>query len=104
MAKLFTSIYRYFQKNRLVFFITFAVSFVLVGYFATRLKFEEDISKILPKDKKTDQLNEVFKNSKFIDKLVVLVSLKDSLAIPAPDSLVAYADPFADAVQSTLGA
>ena len=67
MAKLFTSIYRYFEKNRLVFFITFGVSFMLVAYFALQVKFEEDISKILPKDKKTDQLNQVFTNSRFMD-------------------------------------
>ncbi|MEP7141887.1 MAG: glycerol acyltransferase, partial [Ferruginibacter sp.] len=102
MAKVFTSFYRYFEKNRLVFFITFTLSFVLAGYFALQVKFEEDISKILPKDKKTDQLNQVFKNSKFIDKLVVTVSLKDSNAAAAPDSLVAFADPFVAAIQSRL--
>ena len=53
---------------------------------------EEDISKILPKDKKIEKLNEVFQNSKFMDKLVVTVSLKDTSAAAQPDSLVAYAD------------
>ncbi|MEO5892549.1 MAG: 1-acyl-sn-glycerol-3-phosphate acyltransferase [Ferruginibacter sp.] len=102
MAKIFLGIYRYFEKNRLVFFTTFLLSFVLAGYFALQLKFEEDISKILPKDKKTDQLNQVFKNSKFIDKLVVTVSLKDSNATPEPDSLVAFADRFVTAIEGKL--
>ncbi|MEO6732506.1 MAG: 1-acyl-sn-glycerol-3-phosphate acyltransferase [Ferruginibacter sp.] len=103
MAKVFTRIYRYFKKNRLVFFITFALSFVLAGYFAMQVKFEEDILSILPKDKKTEQLNQVFSNSKFLDKLVVTVSLKDSIAAPQPDSLVAFADQFVASAQSKLG-
>ncbi|MEO6548364.1 MAG: 1-acyl-sn-glycerol-3-phosphate acyltransferase [Ferruginibacter sp.] len=102
MANFFTGIYRYFEKNRLVFFITFAVSFALVVYFAFQVKLEEDISKILPKDKKTEQLNQVFKNSKFLDKLVVTVSLKDSTATATPDSLVRFADQLVSSIQNNL--
>ncbi|MEO6722706.1 MAG: 1-acyl-sn-glycerol-3-phosphate acyltransferase [Ferruginibacter sp.] len=101
MAKFFTGIYRYFEKNRLVFFILFAVCFVMAGYFASRIKFEEDISKILPKDKKIEKLNEVFRNSKFIDKLVITVSLKDTKGV-APDSLTTVADQFVSRVQAGL--
>ncbi len=101
MAKFFTGLYRYFQKNRLVFFIVFALSFMLAGYFATRVKFEEDISKILPQDKKIDKLNEVFRNSKFMDKLVVTISLDDTLQA-APDSLTLFADEFVSRVQASL--
>ncbi len=100
MAKVFIHIYRYFEKRRMVFFITLAVSFLLAGYFAMQLRFEEDISKILPRDKKIDQLNQVFANSKFLDKLVVTVSLKDSNARAEPDSLVAFAEAFVNAVQN----
>ncbi|MCW3093417.1 MAG: methyltransferase protein [Ferruginibacter sp.] len=103
MAKFFTGIYRYFQKKQLVFFITFGLSFALVSYFALQVKFEEDISKILPKDKKTDQLNQVFKNSRFMDKLVITLSLKDSTAAAAPDSLVNFADQLVSSIQTKLG-
>ena len=102
MAKFFTSIYRYFEKHRTVFFITLTGCFLLAGYFAMQLKLEEDISKILPRDKKTDQLNQVFSNAKFLDKLVVTVSLKDSNTAAAPDSLVAFADGFVTAIQNKL--
>lgn len=103
MAKIFTGIYRFFQKRQLAFFITLAASFLLVAWFAMQLKFEEDISKILPRDKKTDRLNELFNNSKFLDKLVVTVSLKDSNATASPDSLVAYAEQLVTAVQQGSG-
>ncbi len=101
MEKVLVRIYNYFAKHRTVFFITFGTCFLLLGYFALQVKFEEDISKILPKDKKTEKLNEIFQNSKFIEKLVITVSLKDTTA-QQPDSLVAYADDFAARVQNDL--
>lgn len=100
MEKGLILIYHYFARNRGVFYTAFAACFLLMGYFASQVKFEEDISKVIPKDKKIAKLNEVFQNSKFLDKLVIMVSLKDSTAIANPDSLVAFADEFAAAVQS----
>ena len=92
MEKILLGIYEFYKKQRTGLFLTFIIIFLLAGWFASQLKFEEDISKILPPDKKIEKLNEVFQNSKFMDKLVVMVSLKDTAAIAQPDSLVAYAD------------
>ena len=102
MEQLLIAIYNFFRKNRTAFFITLAASFLLTGYFAMQVKFEEDIAKILPKDKKIEKLTEVFQNSKFMDKLVVTVSLKDTSATARPDSLVAYADVLAEKIQQKL--
>ncbi|PWT71040.1 MAG: glycerol acyltransferase [Bacteroidetes bacterium] len=99
MEKIFTSIYDYFEKNRKVFFIIFILSFALAGWFASRVHFEEDISKVLPKDKKIEKLNQVFQSSKFVDKLVVMVSLKDTSAAD-PDLLVSYADSLIQSVRN----
>jgi hypothetical protein len=103
MGNILIGIYNYFEKHRKLFFVTFAASFLLLGYFALQVKFEEDISKILPKDKKIEKLNEVFQNSKFADRLVVTVSLKDTLATAQPDSLVAYTGAFVEKLQEKLG-
>lgn len=73
MEKIFTGIYNYFEKNRPAALIIFIVCLALAGWFASHVKFEEDISKVLPKNKKIEKLNQVFQNSKFIDKLVVMV-------------------------------
>lgn len=101
MEKIPVRIYNYFAKHRLGFYITFGLCFLFLTYFALQVKFEEDISKVLPKDKKTEKLNEIFRNSKFIEKVVITVSLKDTTA-QQPDSLVAYADDFAGRVQNDL--
>lgn len=101
MEKVFIRIYRYFQKHRAGFFTLFAASFLMVAYFAAQVTFEEDISKILPADKKIEKLNQVFQDSKFIDRLVVMVSLNDTAA-QQPETLVAFADSFVSVVQHTL--
>jgi 1-acyl-sn-glycerol-3-phosphate acyltransferase len=101
MEKSLLSINNYFAKNRGIFYVVFAISFAVITYFALQVKFEEDISKIIPKDKKIEKLNEIFQNSKFIDKLVIMVSLKDT-SLKNPDSLVAFADEFGATVQSKL--
>ncbi|MES2774225.1 MAG: 1-acyl-sn-glycerol-3-phosphate acyltransferase [Bacteroidota bacterium] len=102
MEQLFIRIYNYFEKHRTVFFVILLASFVMLAYVAMQVKFEEDISKILPKDKKIEKLNEVFQNSKFMDKLVVTVSLKDTTTSAEPDSLVAYAAALVEKIQEKL--
>ena len=102
MKKILLNIYHFYEKRQPALYFTFAVIFLLAGWFAWQVKMEEDISKILPKDKKIEKLNEVFQNSKFMDKLVVTVSLKDTSAAAQPDSLVAYADELAENIQQKL--
>lgn len=101
MEKLFTRIYHYLEEHRPVLFISFLASFTIIAFFAARIHFEEDISKVLPHDKKIEKLNQVFENSKFADKLVITVSLKDSTAAQ-PDNLVDFTDTLVAHIQATL--
>ncbi|MBK5273189.1 MAG: 1-acyl-sn-glycerol-3-phosphate acyltransferase [Bacteroidia bacterium] len=103
MAFFFISIYNFFEKRRLALFVLFSMLFLSLGWFSSQLKFEEDIAKILPADKKIEKLNEVFQSSKFIDKLVVMVSLKDTAAAADPDSLVFFSDSFVKEIKDKLG-
>lgn len=102
MEKSLIRIYNYFKKNRLAFYVSFIGCFLVLGYCSSRVKFEEDISRIIPKDKKIGKMNEIFQDSKFIDKLVIMVSLNDSTR-SQPDSLTAFSDDFAVQAQSKLG-
>jgi 1-acyl-sn-glycerol-3-phosphate acyltransferase len=99
MEKILIKTFIYFRKNRLVFLLTLGICFIVPGYFALQIKFEEDIAKVLPKDKKIEKLTEVFQNSKFSDRLVVMVSLKDTLSQVQPDYLVNYADALIEQLQ-----
>lgn len=101
METILLNIYNFYAKRRPALYATFTLLLLLAGFFAWQVKFEEDISKILPKDKKIERLNEVFQNAKFMDKLAVTVSLKDTAAAE-PDSLVAYADTLVESIQQKL--
>ncbi|MEO6316921.1 MAG: 1-acyl-sn-glycerol-3-phosphate acyltransferase [Chitinophagaceae bacterium] len=103
MEKFFISLYHFFEKRRLFFWATLSGCFLLVAFFASRIQLEEDIAGILPRDKKIEQFNEVFQNSKFLDKLVVTVSLKDTGKAAQPDSLVAYADALVTTLKENYG-
>lgn len=100
MEKVLVRIFRYFDTHRPVFWGCFIGSFLLLGWFASRVHFEEDISKVLPKDPNVEKLNEVFRNSRFTERLVMMVSMKDSTA--QPDSLTAYAGDLAEAIKARL--
>jgi 1-acyl-sn-glycerol-3-phosphate acyltransferase len=102
MEKALLRTYHFFHAHRLVFLLCFAGSFLVLGWFASKVTFEEDISKMLPKDKKIEKLNEVFQNSRFTERLVLMVSLRDSTAQPQPDSLTAYAGALATAFRQDL--
>lgn len=91
MGAVFVSIYNFFEAHRKVYFFLLLSIFAGLAFLASGIHLEEDISKALPKDKKIEKLNEVFQNSKFLDKLAISVSLADTTLPTEPDSLVAFA-------------
>ena len=98
MEFLFLTLYDYFKSHRKAFYVWFVSLFVLVTFFASRITVEEDVSRFFPNDEKIEKLTEVFQNSRFAEKILVMVSLKDS-SQTSPDSLIAYTNAFVDEVQ-----
>lgn len=95
MATLFISLYDFFRKRITFFWIIFILTLVLLGLGASRIKLEEDITKFFPDDERVEKLNYVFRNSKFVERIVVMVSVKDSAVAALPDSLVSFAESLA---------
>ncbi|MBO9620441.1 MAG: 1-acyl-sn-glycerol-3-phosphate acyltransferase [Niabella sp.] len=98
MQQLFISIYDFFSTRKGLLYALFLGTLGVFLFFACRIKFVEDVYAIIPKDKKTEKLTQVFENSKFADKLAIMVSLKDTNRVEA-DSLVTYTDALANALQ-----
>ncbi|ANH79665.1 glycerol acyltransferase [Niabella ginsenosidivorans] len=98
MQQFFISIYDFLRPRKPLLYSLFFVTLALFLLFASRIKFVEDVYAIIPKDQKTEKLTQVFGNSKFADKLAIMVSLKDT-GRTAADSLVSYTDELADALQ-----
>ncbi len=91
MAGFFLFLYDLFRKHRMAFFTAVTGLAVLAGYTGSQIGLEEDISKAMPADEKTERLNDVFRQSRFTDKLVVTLSLSDT-AKEDPDLLALFAD------------
>ncbi len=71
----------------------------LSAFFASQLKLSEDISKILPDTQKINNMNFVYSNSKFLDKVVINISLSDTTKND-PKQLAAFADEFVDSLKA----
>ena len=100
MQRLFGNIYQYFSKAQKLLYLLFFTSLTLFTFFALKVTFIENVYAIIPKDEKTEKFTQVFQNSKFADKLAVMISLKDTAAVNT-DSLVAYADAFEEKLMQT---
>ncbi len=100
MAKPFLHIYTYFSKHRTLFFTVLTGLFLLTGFTALKIKPEEDISKILPKDRQAEKLNELMQQGRFAEKLVLMISLKDSTKI-SPEIQSAFADSFSSLLRQS---
>jgi 1-acyl-sn-glycerol-3-phosphate acyltransferase len=92
MSLFFTFIYRFLKQRKIFFILLFLLSVGFCAYFAPQIKFEEDITKMMPTDAKVERLNKIFKNSKFLDRLVVTVSAADCGKTIAPEELIIYTD------------
>lgn len=102
MATLFLNLYDFFQKRLLLFWVVFVATLILLGLGASRIALEEDITKFFPDDERVEKLNYVFQNSKFVERIVVMVSVKDSTTSPQPDSLVNFAEALAQRMDHDL--
>ncbi len=94
MERFFITIYNYFEKHKTQMWVAAICSFLFFGFFTWQIKFEQDITSILPHEKKLDKQQQVFEDSRFSEKLTVCISQKDSTATANPDELTAFADTF----------
>lgn len=92
MGNFFIGIYNFFARRKAWLWISVIACFALTALFASRIQLEEDITRILPQDKTLDKLQQVFNDSRFADKLVLMISQKDTAKAPEPDSLIAFAN------------
>ena len=102
MAAFFLSLYDFFLRRRLLFWSVAFATLGLLGFGASKITLEEDITKFFPDDARVEKLNYVFQNSKFVERIVVMVSVSDSSTAAEPDSLVNFAESLAKRMESDL--
>lgn len=97
MSALFLAIYKRIENHRIISLFVLVLFIAVSVYFAGRLKLSEDITKILPDTEKINNMNFVYSNSKFLDKVVFNISLKDTTN-NNPKLLSDFADSFIDSL------
>src|SRR5688572_5838896 len=102
MTRLFLTVYEFFRTRKMFFWMVFVATLAILGAGASRINLEEDITKFFPDDERVEKLNYVFQNSKFVERIVVMVSVKDSSNGPQPDSLVQFANELSQRMAADL--
>jgi|WetSurMetagenome_2_1015567.scaffolds.fasta_scaffold00024_41 uncharacterized protein len=102
MEGFFVLLYEFFRKKRILLFsIIILVLFVAV-YLASRLRFEEDITKMISGVDKEADITKILEQSRILDRIVVNVFLADSAATPEPDKLISVGEKLADTIESSI--
>ena len=92
MHKVFLPIYRYFSEHKTLMYIIMAVTTLVFLFFGLRLKYEEDISRLLPSSSVESQL--AFTSIQLKDKIYIQVTSADE-PLP-PEVLCERTDEFVD--------
>ena len=97
METFFYYLYRLINKNKLIS-IGIGIGFlILFGFFASKIKFEEDITRIIPKSERSDVATKVLTQLNFADKITVILEKKGN---GTDDDLAEIAQTFLDSIQS----
>ncbi|HLO60374.1 MAG TPA: 1-acyl-sn-glycerol-3-phosphate acyltransferase [Bacteroidales bacterium] len=100
MEMFFVHLYRFFSKRRFrLFFIVSAVAAISI-FLASRIRFEEDINKMISGVESSGILSRIVEQSKFLDKIIISVTADQSNGNVSPDELVSAGDRLADTLKS----
>lgn len=73
MHHFFIRLHQFIQKNKMLSIFIGIATLILLAFFASRIKFEEDINRIIPKNDKADITAKVLKQVKFSDKITIII-------------------------------
>ncbi|MRT15706.1 MMPL family transporter [Vitellibacter sp. q18] len=100
MGKWFFGTYQFLKKNKIgSALLLFLVLFGLV-FLVSKIRFEEDISKLIPINSENRDLQKVLKTVNFTDKIIVTIHRSDSTNV---DGLTQYATEFVDSLHAHSG-
>ncbi|MCK5168477.1 MAG: MMPL family transporter, partial [Bacteroidales bacterium] len=92
MSGIFNGLYELFRKFRISFIFLILIIFGLSAWLVTKIKFEEDITRMLPSDENIQRISMVSQNINFMDKLIVNIALNDTNIASDPQKLIEFAD------------
>ena len=101
MGGFFSIWYEYSRKNKLLFSLSILLVIAVLVFLAGRLRFTEDIFKVVPANEKVEQFSRLFSHSAFSDQLVVYITPAGD-ANASPEELIRFGREWADSVRMQL--
>jgi len=102
MSYIFTTIYDFFATRKAILYILLGILTLLLGAGALRLRYENDINRIIPQDEKISSLSNYLQHTEGGEKMVLSISGRDSLSL-GPDSIIQLQSLLADLLDSIAG-
>ena len=99
MSTVFLHIYNFVKKHRIASFSLLLLILSVSIFYISRIELVENIYKILPESKKINNMNFVLSNSKFMDKMILNISLDDSHNNFDDQELIDYAHEIIDSLE-----
>ena len=90
MTKFFVGLYNYFERHKVLFYLSLSVCILFMALFAAQVRFEENVTSFFPDTKDSQNSINVFENLKIKDKIIIMLSGKDGMA--DADSLIEAAE------------
>lgn len=100
MGNWFFKAYQFLLKNRIASAFALLLLLFCFCFLVSKIRFEEDISKLIPINSENQDLQKVLKTVNFTDKIIVTIHRNDSAEV---DDLVQYASEFVDSIQAHSG-
>lgn len=88
MTQFFIGLYDYFERHKILFYLSLISCVLLMGFFALQVRFEENITQFFPDIKDSQNTIKVFDNLKIKDKIIIMLSSADTCHQVEPDSLI----------------
>ena len=88
MTQFFIGLYDYFERHKILFYLSLISCVLLMVFFALQVRFEENITQFFPDTKDSQNTIKVFDNLKIKDKIIIMLSSADTCHQVEPDSLI----------------
>src|SRR4030042_2860210 len=96
MEGIFLLLYNFFRNKRILFFSIIVIIGLIAIFLASRLRFEEDITKMISGVDKKNEIKKIIEQSGILDRIIINFSLAGATETPVPMELIKYASKLAD--------
>ncbi|MBN1157758.1 MAG: 1-acyl-sn-glycerol-3-phosphate acyltransferase [Bacteroidales bacterium] len=100
MDGVFLFLYSLFRKKRRLLFAILVLLTALAAFLASKIRFEEDITKMIYGGEGDDIVKQVVEQSKFLDKIIINVRSEDTINPPETSEIIKTADRLNDSLRS----